>query len=65
MRDKTYIVYSYRYNNMVRPRVDAQRRTFKDHRDLDSLPPVVIKWVNVAADSKREAIAIGKRLVIE
>ena len=61
--DRTYIVYSYHYNDMKRPRVDAQRRTYRDRRDLDSMPPTVIKWANVAADNKREAIAIGRPLV--
>ncbi len=63
MTDTTYIVYSYRYNDMKRTKVDAQRRTFKDARDLDSLPPTVIKWANVGADNKREAIAIGRPFV--
>ena len=63
MRDTSYLVYSYRYNTMHRPRIDASRRIYKDRRDLDAMPPTVIAWANVAADTKREAIKIGRELV--
>jgi hypothetical protein len=59
----TYIVYLYQYNTMRRPAVDAVRRTYHNGRDLDSLPPTVIRWANIAADSKREALRIGRPLV--
>ena len=59
----TYIVYSYQYHTMPKPQYGAFRRTFHDRRDLDSMPPTVIKWVNVAATTQREALQVGKPLV--
>lgn len=56
----SYIVYTYQYNNMRRPRIDAQRRTFRDARDFDALPPTVLEWANVAATNKREAIGCAR-----
>ena len=63
MKTSTYIVYSYRYNDMTRPRVDAFRRTHHDARDLDAMPPTVIRWVNVGALNKREALQCGRPLL--
>ena len=47
--DTTYIVYLYQYREMPRPAIGAVRRTYHNGRDLDSLPPTVIRWANVAA----------------
>lgn len=64
MKCISYLVYSYQYREMSSPKIDASRRVYRDRRDLDSLPPTVIKWVNVAACTKREAIATGKPLLL-
>ena len=60
--DRSYLVYLYQYNDMKHPKWGAQRRTYRDARDLDSLPPVVIRWWSVAAMTQREAIQTGRIL---
>jgi len=62
-RPPTYIVYSYQYVEMTRPRIDAIRRVHHDERDMDSLPPTVMRWTNVGAVNKREAIQIGRDIL--
>ena len=62
MQDITYIVYLYQYREMKHPKIDAFRRVDR-HTDLDRLPPTVIRWANIAADTKREAITIGRPIV--
>lgn len=61
----TYLVFTYQYNTMARPKLDAVRRTYHDRRDLDAMPPTVIKWWNVAATTKREAKTLGKSLAAQ
>jgi len=48
---------------MKRARVDAVRRVYRDKRDFDFMPATVIRFANIAACSKREAIRTGRPIV--
>jgi hypothetical protein len=61
--DSSYLVFLYRYREMPRAKVGAVRRVYRDRRDYDFMPPTVIRFANIAACNKREAIRTGRPIV--
>ena len=62
MKRDSFIVYSYQYDDMPRPKIRAYRRFYGDRRDLDWMPPTVIRWANIGAISYRNAMQTARSL---
>lgn len=54
MAQRKYLVYSFQYREMKKPKIDA--KFFKDESVWDTLPPTLIKSAFVNANNKKEAI---------
>ena len=59
----SYLVFTYQYREMPKAKLDAQRRVYHDKRDMDFMPATIIHWANVVADTKREAVKIGRHML--
>ena len=56
---RTYLVYTYQYNDMKQPKRAV--RWYREPSDIDTLPPTVIDLRIIKATSRRQAMKNTER----